>query len=106
MSEQQQQQQRVRANTPPAGGGLFDSFGSQDGGGLVTVAHGTYGEALPVAEMSVGEVRRRFRDRFDIHPGAIALVDGSPVDDDTTLRTGQLLSFVRPAGEKGGEEPR
>ncbi len=37
----------------------------------------------------------------DIHPEARALLDGSPVDDDTVVRTGQSLTFVRPSGEKG-----
>jgi hypothetical protein len=52
--------------------------------------------------MNVSEVRRRFQDRLDIHPEAIALLDGNPVDDTTRVGAGQMLMFVRPSGEKGG----
>jgi hypothetical protein len=68
---------------------------------MVTVTHAPYMEQLPVAEMTVSQVRSRFRDRLDIHPEAMAVLDGNPVDDATTVRAGQTLTFVRQAGEKG-----
>ncbi len=70
-------------------------------GGIVEVAHGAYSERLPAANMTVGEVRARFSDRLDIHPEAGAVINGRYVGDDTTLRAGQLVNFVRPSGEKG-----
>ncbi len=101
---QERQRHRIQPGQPgdpgPASGIFDDPFG-EAAGGRVTVSHGTYVEQLPVAQMTVGHVRSRFRDRMDIHPEARALLDGDPVDDDTVVRTGQSLTFVRPAGEKG-----
>ena len=90
---------RMRRETPAPGGDPFDNL--EVAAGMATVAHGPYAERLPVAELSVAEVRRRFQDRLDVHPEAIALLDGDPVDDATRLRAGQMLTFIRPAGEKG-----
>jgi hypothetical protein len=67
----------------------------------VTVSHGPFAEDLPVAGMTISQVRSGFSDRLDIHPQAMALIDGNPVDDTTTLRAGQTLMFIRQAGEKG-----
>jgi hypothetical protein len=95
--------QTSRALTTGAGaggdGGFFDVPESEDG--LANVSHGPFVEQLPVANLSVSQVRERFADRLDIHPDAVALLDGSPVDDATTVRAGQTLAFIRPAGEKG-----
>jgi len=67
----------------------------------VTVSSGPYAEELPVGNLSVGEIRRRFRDRFDIDPRSQAVLDGQDVDDETIVRPGQALMFTRRAGEKG-----
>ena len=86
-----------------SGNDLFgDLGGSAVGTGVVRVVHGTYDEALPVAEMSIAQVRSRFGDLLDIHPEATGQLDGVPVGDDVIVQAGQLLLFVRPAGEKGG----
>jgi hypothetical protein len=84
---------------PVTGAGLFDD--SDSSGQLVSVSSGPYLEQLPVGNSSVGEIRRRFADRFDVDPHAQALLDGQPVDDQTTVRPGQALMFTRRAGEKG-----
>jgi hypothetical protein len=96
---QEQFRQRVRPAGAGPGGGLFDEPQGPTGTALVT--HGTYAERLPVAQMTVAQVRRRFDDRLDVHPDAVALLDGVPVGDDTTVQAGQMLMFVRPSGEKG-----
>lgn len=93
----QEQQRAPRAVVAP-GGSPFDDDAPD---GLATVSHGPYAETLPVAGMSVGEVRRRFRDRLDIDPDAVAVVDGHEVADDHAVRDGELVTFVRRAGEKG-----
>ena len=67
----------------------------------VTVCHGPYSEQLPVAGMTVGEVRVRYSDRFDLDPLSQAIVDGQEAGEDTVLGSGQMLSFIRRAGEKG-----
>ncbi len=78
------------------------SFEEDDAtGGMVTVLHAPYTEQLPVAEMDVRQIRERFRDRLDIHPDAVAFIDGEPVDDDTVVHEDQRLMFMRPSGEKG-----
>jgi hypothetical protein len=98
MRERKRQLQRQVGSSPT--GGLFDD--ATPAGGSVDVIHGPYRQSLPVAEMPISEVRRRFQDHLDIHPEAVALVGGHPVDDTTRLRAGQTLMFVRPSGEKGG----
>jgi hypothetical protein len=51
--------------------------------------------------MSVGRIRVRYSDRFDIDAQSLAVLDGATVDDDTIVRAGQVLTFVRHSGEKG-----
>jgi hypothetical protein len=82
------------------GGGHTDLSGAGDGG-LVTVSHGVHTEALPVANMTVSEIRTRFADRFDIDPESTSLLDGNEVTDETIVQGSQLLMFVRKAGIKG-----
>lgn len=82
-------------------GGMGTIFDGNDSAGLVTVNHGPYCEQLPVSGMSVGEIRKRFRSRFDIDPHSQAVLDGHAATDDTTVRQGQVLIFTRKAGEKG-----
>lgn len=96
------EQMRPNRETHGAGpGGLDDIFAGGNGSGLATVSHAPYAEQLPVGNMSVAEVRSRYRDRFDIDPHSQAILDGAEVGDDTIVRAGQTLMFVRRAGEKG-----
>ena len=83
----------------PRNAGLFDT--NDTAGQLVTVSSGPYLEELPVGNSTVGEIRRRFADRFDIDPHAQAVLDGNVAGDDTVVRAGQALMFTRRAGEKG-----
>ena len=93
---------RLLAAAPGPGDDLFGELGGSPAeGGLVDVIHGTYAESLPVAQMSIAQIRRRFGDLLDIHPQANAVLDGATVDDDATVQAGQTLMFVRRAGEKG-----
>ncbi len=97
------EKQQARLNpSGPTSGGLFDDGSVFDDSGMATVQHGAYVEHLPVANMTVGEVRERFRDRLDIHPEAQAVMGGSFVGNDTSIRAGEVVTFVRPAGAKGG----
>ena len=99
---QERHRQRTRPGGVGPGSSLFDDPGAAPG--MATVIHGPYAETLPIAEMTVSHVRTRFRDRLDIHPEAMAMLDGNPVDDTTTVRAGQTLTFVRHSGEKGGDK--
>lgn len=96
---QERKHERPRETGDGPSGGLF--VDAAPTGGSVDVAHGPYRETLPVAEMTVAEIRHRFRDHLDIHPQAVGLVQGNEVSDSTRVRAGQTLMFVRPAGEKG-----
>ena len=88
-----------RHGAPGGAASLFDQ--APDCHLPVTVSSGPYAESLPVGNMSVGEIRRRFRDRFDLDPNSQAVLDGNDVSDDTVVRPGQALMFTRRAGEKG-----
>ncbi len=95
---------RPSQERPNGPGGLGSIFGDGDEPGrLVTVSSGPYLEQLPVGHTTVGEIRRRFRDRFDIDPPSQAALDGRDVGDETLVRPGQALMFARRAGEKGLE---
>lgn len=86
----------------PGPGGQGTIFADDDAGvGMVTVTHGLHQEQLPVANMTVGDIRRRVADRLDIDPHSRAQLDGRDVDDDAVVRPGQNLMFVHHAGEKG-----
>ena len=99
MSEISQRRQEDCASPPRVLGDVFARSAARDL--TVTVCHGPYLEELPVGNMSVGVIRERFGDRLDIDPESQAVVDGHEVGENTIVRTGQLLTFVRKAGEKG-----
>ncbi len=99
---------RSQRELPQVGSGS-DPFGDADNNATpatATVAHWPYAESLPVGGMTVGQVRRRYADRFDIDGNAQATLDGNEAGDDEIVRPGMLLRFVHRAGEKGaGREP-
>jgi hypothetical protein len=83
-------------------GGLDSPFAETESGDrTVMVSSGPYAEELPVGQSTVGEIRRRFRDRFDIDPNGQAILDGVIVDDHAVVRAGQVLAFAWHTGEKG-----
>jgi len=97
---------KAEKQTAPAGGGsVFDGVKGLElpENKEVNISSGPYAEALPVAGTSVGEVRRKFKDRFDIDDQAVAIVNGKQADENVVLKAGESLIFVRHAGEKGAE---
>lgn len=82
------------------GNGGGDSFFAGAQPGVVSVSSGPYCEDLPVGGMTVGAVRQKYRDQFDIGDQAQAILDGKPATDETIIQ-GQALMFVQHAGEKG-----
>lgn len=83
--------------------GLDNAVATETVGGMVTVSHGVFNDQLPVGNMSVGEIRRRYADRIELNPHSEAQIDGHPARDDEVVRPGQMLMFLHDAGEKGAE---
>jgi hypothetical protein len=69
--------------------------------GRVDVIHGVYAHSLPLAGLSVRQARVELQERMNIPADALAVVDGVEAGEDTVLREGQVLNFIKPAGEKG-----
>ncbi|MBW3598098.1 MAG: hypothetical protein KY475_12570 [Planctomycetes bacterium] len=67
----------------------------------VHVVHGVYSISLPLAGWTIARVRQELAGRMDIDPDAIAVVEGAEADESTVLAPGQVLNFVRRAGEMG-----
>ena len=76
--------------------------GNPNRDGRVEVIYGVHAHSLPLAGMSVRQARGELTERMNIAPDALAVVDGVESDEDTILRVGQVLNFVKHAGEKGG----
>ena len=92
--------QRVRT-APGPGGGLGSIFGDDSiFTPTVTVIHGVH-TLSAAANHTVGEIRRRMRDRLGITDRTPAFVEGRPAADDVRVRPGQKLRFMRKGGEKG-----
>ena len=72
-----------------------------DGGTLITLSSWPYCEQIPAGGMTVGEIRRRYAERMDLDPLSQATIDGHEADNETVIAAGQVLMFVRRAGEKG-----
>lgn len=88
------------------GGGLGDPFAAAVDAGVIEVHHGLHSEDLPAGEMTVGEIRARYRDRFGIPEGTPAFVEGAPADERTVVRAGERLVFSRHRGQKGARARR
>lgn len=69
--------------------------------GRVDVIHGVYAHSLPLAGLTIRQARSELQERMNIATDAVAVVDGTEANEDTILREGQVLNFVKPAGEKG-----
>jgi len=98
----EQIRRRPSESEPFGGGGHGDPFADRvETDRTVTVSHGPYLERLPVANLSVTEIRARFGDRLDIDPQSQAVIDGQEADENAVVQVGQHIAFVRKAGEKG-----
>jgi hypothetical protein len=69
--------------------------------GTVQVIWGPFTEPLEVAGLSVAQAFELLRDPFNIAPGAEVNVNGVAAAPEQRLRAGDVLEFVRGAGEKG-----
>ncbi|MBW8004187.1 MAG: hypothetical protein FVQ06_00180 [candidate division NC10 bacterium] len=69
--------------------------------GTVKIIYGVHSLEVDIAGRSVAEVRDSLKQALNIGPRAIAIVDGREVMESHILQTGEILEFVRLAGEKG-----
>ena len=67
---------------------------------MVTLSYGCYSEPLPVNGMTVGQIRNKYADRFDIDPRTTAIIDGQEVTEDTIVTSGSVLLFCRTMATK------
>jgi hypothetical protein len=67
----------------------------------VRIIYGVHSLEVNIAGRSVGEIRAQLSQALNIGPRAIAVVDGREVMESTILQSGEVLEFVRLAGEKG-----
>ncbi|MFQ5882923.1 MAG: hypothetical protein ACE5I9_10705 [Candidatus Methylomirabilales bacterium] len=89
MTEPLKQAPRVRPVSPPR---------TEE---TVRVVYGVHSLEVGIAGRSVGEVRAALKQALNIGPQALAVVDGREVLESHILQAGELLEFVRLAGEKG-----
>jgi len=82
-----------RGTTTPEGGEI----------GQVKVIYGVHALEASLAGRTVLSVREALAQPLNISPRAIALVNGQEVEGTHILGPGELLEFVRYAGEKGTE---
>jgi hypothetical protein len=93
---------KTRTRHRPGPSGLGDIFGGGNGDRAnATVSSGIHAEQLPVAGMSVGAIRQRFASRLEITAESLSFIGGHPVGEETIVGEGEVLSFMRAAGEKG-----
>jgi hypothetical protein len=94
--------ERIRKESFAGGPEPFsDSFSGQPKAGRVEVIYGVYAHSLPLGGLTVRQARAELQERMNIDPAALAVVDGAEVPAEHILKEGQVLNFVRPAGEKG-----
>jgi hypothetical protein len=67
----------------------------------VRVIYGVHSLDVNIAGRSVGEIRAALRQALNISPQAVAVVDGRERLESYILQVGEILEFVRLAGEKG-----
>ncbi len=95
-----EQTARVRT-TVATGAGLPGVFGDDSiFAPAATLVHGVHRENAP-PDQTVGELRRRYRDRLGLDDQATAYLDGRAVDNEVRVGAGVTLTFMHRAGEKG-----
>jgi hypothetical protein len=100
MKEKTRPEVEVKPGNSGGGSTIFDAAPEPESKD-VSVSSGPYIETLPVAGMTIGEIRTKFADRFDIDEKSTAIVNGEDKDEAYRINAGEALMFVRHAGEKG-----
>ena len=92
-------QEKLKQVTPPRG----LTTPREEEAGKVKVIYGVHAIEATLAGRTVLSVREALAQPLNISPRAVALVNGQEVDSTHVLSQGELLEFVRYAGEKGRE---
>jgi hypothetical protein len=92
---------RQPRRTPQAPGGPLDDPFALPDANMAMITHGPFAETVPIAGLTVGTIRRRFRDRYNLPADGLGMIDGNEVGDDTVVRAGQILTFMHRANAKG-----
>ncbi len=68
----------------------------------VTVSYGIHHGRYPIGGMTVRDARQALQKLINIDPSAVAVIDGSPVDEDQRVSAAvTMLAFVKPSAMKG-----
>jgi hypothetical protein len=92
----------TRAREAVRFGATPDAGAAEEEDGAVEIIWGANMDSVDVAGMTVAEVRAHLAGAYNIAPEATVHVNGVEAGEDTRLRAGDCLEFVRAAGEKGG----
>jgi hypothetical protein len=92
-------QEKLRQVTPPRA----VTTPREEEAGKVQVIYGVHSLEAGLAGRTVSSVREALAQPMNISPRAVALVNGQEVDAAYVLSPGELLEFVRYAGEKGAD---
>lgn len=84
--------------TPSAGSGGAAATPAPAG---VRFLWGSVEEQMDLEGLTVEAIYRMLREPYRIAPAVRAVVNGREVTADHTLRCGDVVEFIRPAGEKG-----
>jgi hypothetical protein len=97
------ERRRSREDRLPIGpGACGESEETADGAdGTAQVVWGAIAEDHEVVGMTAGEVREIFQGPYNIAPQVEVLLNGARADAEVRLAAGDVLEFVRAAGEKG-----
>lgn len=67
----------------------------------VRCVNGANERNMPIMGRTVEWARTNLQHDLNIAPGAAALIDGEKVGEDTVLKEGQTLEFLKESGRKG-----
>jgi hypothetical protein len=88
----------------PVSVGMPDDEGPQspERSANVTVTYGIHRGRYPIGGMTVRDARRTLQKLLNIDPTAVAVINGSPVDENQQISSAvTMLSFVKPSAMKG-----
>lgn len=92
-------QEKLKQVTPPRG----LTAPHEREAGKVRILYGVHALEASLAGRTVSSVREALAQPLNISPRAVALVNGQEVEGSHVLGSGEVLEFVRYAGEKGME---